>query len=157
MAFVSGSARASRAGDDALVIADFFPATLPRASGKFVSAWRRNQHARARALPRNATRATFHSSDTVHLSPRRPLYEQLIEFVPTSPGLVISLALCCPGTSGKAFTTNEDPRNSMFCRLGITGVMAVNSVSQILARAYVAPPGFFGFATRNNKTFFNYQ
>ena len=40
-----GSARASRAGDDALVIANFFP-------NESISARRRNQHARARALPR---------------------------------------------------------------------------------------------------------
>src|SRR4029077_20870969 len=56
-----GNARASRAGDRAIAIANF--------SGKVVLARRQNQHARARALPRISS-LTFSSAST--LPPERP-------------------------------------------------------------------------------------
>ena len=60
------------------------------------------------------------------------------ELISTSSALVISLALRCFGTSGKAFTVDENPRRSMFRRLGITSVMAANTLSEIFARTDVA-------------------
>ena len=52
----------------------------------------------------------------------------LIEPISTSPGLVVSFALCCFPTSGKAFAVDEYPGQSIFGCLGLTGVIAANSL-----------------------------
>ena len=68
--------------------------------------------------------------------------QYLIEFISTSSGLVISLTPRCFRSTGKAFTMDENPWRSMFRRLGITSVMAANTLGQILARTDVSAPGF---------------
>jgi len=68
--------------------------------------------------------------------------QYLVEFISTSSALVIALAPWCFGATGKAFAMHENPWRSVFCRLGITSVMAANTLSQILARTDVAAPGF---------------
>ena len=67
---------------------------------------------------------------------------QLFEFIPTSARLVRPLALCCCGPRGERFAVEQNPRQSMFCRLGFTSVVTANSFSQIFARAHVTSPGF---------------
>ena len=64
-----------------------------------------------------------------------------IQLIPSSPSLVISLALRRTGTSVKAFTLKQHPRYSVSRRFRIAGVMTTNSSGQILARTDVAPSG----------------
>ncbi len=63
------------------------------------------------------------------------------QLIPSSPSLVISLALRCTGTGVKAFTVEQQPRYSVFRRFRIASVMATNSLRQILAGTDVAPSG----------------
>ena len=64
-----------------------------------------------------------------------------VQLIPSSSGLVISLALRSAGMGVKAFTVKQHPRYSVFCRFRIAGIMATNSLAQILARTDVAPSG----------------
>ena len=59
------------------------------------------------------------------------------ELVPASAGLVLSLALRRTRTGVKSFHYEQHPRYSVFRRFRIDGVMATNSLGQILARTDV--------------------
>ena len=69
------------------------------------------------------------------------LQQQLVQLIPTSTGLKIPFALSCTGTSVKAFAVQQHPRYSVFRRFRIAGIMATNSLGQVLGGADVAPAG----------------
>ena len=66
-----------------------------------------------------------------------------VELVSTASSFVVPLALRCFGSAGKAFATDQNPWHSMFGRLRLASVVAVNTISQILARPDITSAGFF--------------
>src|SRR2546421_12442184 len=66
-----------------------------------------------------------------------------VELVSTASSFVVPLALRCFGSAGKAFATDQNPWHSMFGRLRLASVVAVNTISQKSEKRRVGEEGRF--------------